>query len=659
LQPIAETFGSVSDETAEKLTDLPAEPVHPLLRGSAAVLGALLTAICVGWALDVPNYLGVAFYTEQLLSLVLGLALGIVYFTVSWRGRPHRGTIPWLDVMLGTIALVACVWISFQYQRLLNDVSYYTPEVVILSVILVPLVLEAMRRCTGWALLVIVLVFVCYALLAEYAPMAIRGKPTAFVPLITYLAFDTNAMFGSPLRVGVEVVALFLWMGDMLIRAGGGEFFLDFARALLGHRRGGTAKICVVGSALFGMISGSAVSNVASIGSLTIPMMIRTGYVPRVAGAIEAVGSTGGQLMPPVMGAAAFLMAEFLEIPYAEVAIAAAIPSILYYLALYWQVDLMAAKGHIASVTEDLPELRVVLKAGWHFILPIVALIYTLFEWETSPNLAAIVATAAIFAVGILRGYRGRRLKLTDFLLTLSTSGRSTSDLLMTLAAAGFVIGILNASGLGFALTLWLISLAHGNLWVLLVIAALVSLVLGMGMPTSAVYVLLAVLAAPSLVQAGVMKIAAHLFILYFGMLSMITPPVALAAFAAANISKAGPMETGWTAMRIGWAMFLLPFLFVLSPTLLMQGKWGAIIFDSTTAMIGIYLAICGMLGYFQRPLPILSRIILCIAGLVAIIPDSHFRLFFPGFLSLLGIGIGGIVLLGGYLVARQQMKTA
>ncbi len=627
------------------------------MSGAVAVLSALLTAICVGWALEVPSYLGVAFYTEQLLSLVLSLALAVIFFTISSQGRPHGEATPWIDILLGTIALIAGIWFATQYQRLLNDVPYYTPEIIGLSIIFVPLVLEALRRCTGWALLLIVLVFIVYALVAEYAPMAIRGKPTAFIPLLTYLAFDTNAMLGSPLRVGAEVVALFLWMGDMLIRAGGGEFFLDLARSLLGHRRGGTAKICVVGSALFGMISGSAVSNVASIGPLTIPMMIRTGYSPRVAGAIEAVGSTGGQLMPPVMGAAAFLMAEFLEIPYAEVAIAAAIPAVLYYLALYWQVDLMAARDHVAPVTDDLPRARDVLKEGWHFIIPLVALIFSLFYWQTSPEFAAIVAAVSIFVVGVARSYRGRRLKLSGFLLTLSTSGRATSELLMTLAGAGFVIGVLNISGLGFALTLWLISLAHGNLWVLLVITALVSLVLGMGMPTSAVYVLLAVLAGPSLVQAGVMKIAAHMFILYFGMLSMITPPVALAAFAAANISKAGPMETGWSAVRVGWAKFVLPFMFVLSPTLLMQGSAGAIAFDSITAMIGVYLATCGMLGYFQSPLPMVHRVILCIAGLAAIVPDSHFGIFFPGFLSLSGIAIGGAVLFGGRLMARRQMK--
>jgi TRAP transporter 4TM/12TM fusion protein len=406
------------------------------------------------------------------------------------------------------------------------------------------------------------------------------------------------------------------------------------------------------------MISGSAVSNVASIGPLTIPMMMRTGYPPRIAGAIEAVGSTGGQLMPPVMGAAAFLMAEFLELPYAEVAISAAIPAVLYYLALYWQVDLMAAKGGLTALTEELPRPGQVLKQGWHFILPLAALVFMLFYRTSAPELAAIVATLAIYAVGMLRGYRGRRLTPMDLLRTLASSGRTSADLFMTLAAAGFVIGVLNISGLGFALTLWLISLAGHSLAVLLFIAAGVGLVLGMGMPTTAVYVLLAVLAAPSLVEAGVMKLAAHMFILYFGMLSMITPPVALAAFAAANISKAGPMETGWAAVRIGWAKFVLPFMFVLSPTLLMKGPAFGIVFDTATALLGVYLATCGMLGYFRRPLSLPLRAALCVAGFAAIIPDSQFGVLFPGFVSLSGVIVGYAVLLVEFLATRRPSKS-
>jgi TRAP-type uncharacterized transport system fused permease subunit len=323
----------------------------------------------------------------------------------------------------------------------------------------------------------------------------------------------------------------------------------------------------------------------------------------------------------------------------------------------------MAARAKLAPVTEDALRASDVLKAGWHFVVPIAVLIFMLFYYTTAPELAAIAATVTIFLVGMLRGYRGARFKLIDVWHSLSASGRATADLFMTLAAAGFVIGILNLSGLGFALTIWLIGLAGQNLWVLLLIAACVSLVLGMGMPTTAVYVLLAVLAGPSLVQAGVTKMAAHMFILYFGMLSMITPPVALAAYAAANISKAGPMETGWAAVRIGWAKFVLPFMFVLSPTLLVSGPAYAIAFDTVTAMIGIYLATCGMLGHFRRPLSLAMRVLLCLAGFTAIIPDSQFGMIFPGFISLSGVAVGGAVLLAEYFATRgkpsKQLETS
>lgn len=649
----------MTNENTHEYTETIVEPVNPLMKAATAVFGAVLTAACIAWSLDVPSRLGVAFYTQQLLAFALAMGLAIVYFSVSWRGKPHQSKLPWPDILLGLIGLGISLWICVEYQRLLDDVPYYTPEVIWLSVIIVPLTLEALRRCTGWALMTVVVVFIGYALVAQYMPMQIRGKAAEFFPLMTYLAFDTNAMLGSSLKIGVEVVILFLFMGDMLIRAGGGEFFIDIAMALLGKKRGGPAKICVVGSGLFGMISGSAVSNVASVGPLTIPMMIRSGYSRKDAGAIEAVGSTGGQLMPPVMGAAAFLMAEFLEVPYATVALAATIPAVLYYMALYWQVDLIAAKDHLKPMNEEMPKAREVLKAGWHFIVPLAALIGMLFYWTSAPELAAVVAAIVILATGMVRGYRRDRLKVVDLLRSLASTGRSMTDLIMTLAAAGFVIGVLNVSGLGFALTYWLISMAGNNQFVLLIICAGVALVLGMGMPTSGVYILLAVLAGPALIQAGIMKIAAHMFILYFGMLSMITPPVALAAFAAANISKAGPMETGWAACRIGWAKFILPFMFVLSPTLLMQGPAFAIAFDTVTAMIGIYYATCGMIGYYRRPMSIVPRALLSLAGLAAILPDSQLNFVFPGFISLTGVAVGLAVLVFEYLATRSQTMAA
>jgi TRAP transporter 4TM/12TM fusion protein len=402
------------------------------------------------------------------------------------------------------------------------------------------------------------------------------------------------------------------------------------------------------------MISGSAVSNVASIGPLTIPMMIRTGYPRPVAGAIEAVGSTGGQLMPPVMGAAAFLMAEFIETPYATIALAAAIPSALYYFGLYTQVDLIAGKGKFERLNEVIPQTWAVMREGWHFLIPFAVLLFTMFYWEEDPEVAAIASALVMFVVGMLRSYKGKRLTIGDLFGTLASTGRSTTDLFVTLAAAGFVIGVLNATGLSFALTLLLVKIAGANLFLLLILGGTIGIILGMGMPTTAVYILLATLIAPSIVETGVPKLAAHMFVLYFGMLSMITPPVALAAYAAANISKAGVMETGWAACRIGWVKFVLPFMFVLSPTLLMIGTPAAIVYDSATAFIGVYYVTAGIVGFFQRDLGPSMRVALFLAGAAAIIPDSAIGLWVPGLLSGLGVLIGGVLLAVEYLNNRR-----
>ena len=646
--PTPEEIKAAQDVLAKAEGESVREPTHPLHKHLVYGLGVLLTVICLGWVANVPYYFGTAFYQEQFLATVLGLALALAFNAVDWRGTPHARFAPF-DFALGRVGLGAALWIAVRWDELLQDVSYRTPETLILSAIMLLLVLEGLRRCTGWGLLSVVLGFFFYATVAHLMPDAIRGKPQNPEGLLVYLAFDPSALYGSPIVVGATIVIMFVWLGEMLIRAGGGEFFKDIAVALMGRKRGGPAKICVVGSALFGMISGSAVSNVASVGVFTIPMMKRTGYSARDAGAIEAVGSTGGQLMPPVMGAAAFLMAEFIEQPYSAVAIAATVPAMLYYFGLYVQVDLLAGKGKFERLNEIIPQAAAVLREGWHFLIPFAVLLFTMFYWEKSPELSAIGSTLAMFAVGLLRSYNGRKLTLGDLFGSLAGTGRSTTDLFMTLAGAGFVIGVLNATGLSFALTLLLVKLAGSNLFLLLMFAAVVGIILGMGMPTTAVYILLATLMAPSIVETGVSKMAAHMFVLYFGMLSMITPPVALAAYAAANISKAGVMETGWAACRIGWVKFVLPFMFVLSPTLLMIGTPVEIIYDSVTAFIGVYYVTAGIVGYFQRELSPLTRVVLVVSGAAAIIPDSAIGMPVPGLLSAVGVLVGGAVLIVRY----------
>lgn len=631
---------------------VPTAPIHKRL---IFVLGATITLLCLGWAVNVPYYFGTAFYQEQFLATVLGLALALAFNALDWHGKPHARFSP-VDFALGALGLGATLWTAVGWDYLLQDVSYRTPEVLILSGIIVVLVLEALRRCTGWGLLSVVIAFFLYATIAHLMPEALRGKPQIPEALLVYLAFDPSALYGAPLVVGTTIVIMFIWLGDLLIASGGGEFFKDIAVAMMGRKRAGPAKICVVGSALFGTISGSAVSNVASVGVFTIPMMKRSGYSARDAGAIEAVGSTGGQLMPPVMGAAAFLMAEFIETPYSTIALAATIPAILYYFGLYAQVDLIAGKGKFERLNDIIPQTAAVLREGWHFLIPFAVLLFTMFYWESSPEVAAISSSLVMFVVGMLRSYKGKRLTFGDLLGTLASTGRSTTDLFITLAAAGFVIGVLNATGLSFALTLLLVKLAGSNLFLLLLVGGAIGIILGMGMPTTAVYILLATLIAPSIVQTGLPKLAAHMFVLYFGMLSMITPPVALAAYAAANISKAGVMETGWAACRIGWVKFVLPFMFVLSPTLLMIGKPTAIAYDAVTAFLGVYIATVGIVGYFQREIGPLLRLIMIAAGAAAILPDSAIGLAVPGLISAAGVLVGGAILIVEYLNRRRTV---
>jgi TRAP transporter 4TM/12TM fusion protein len=642
-------------------------PTNALHKSIVYLAGLLLTASCLAWGGGVPYFVGVAFYNEQFLAVVLGLALLLVYNAVGFGGKPH-GRIAPLDLLFGLAGFIACCWIASEYPRLVQDAPYRTPEIMALSSVVILLVLEGLRRVTGWGLFGVVLFFIVYALVAHLMPIDIRGKPQDLGALVVYLGFDPTSIFGTPLVVGATIVIMYIWLGEVLNRAGGGEFFLDVAMALMGRRRGGPAKICVVGSAMFGTISGSSVSSVASVGVFTIPMMKRTGYSAPDAGGIEAVGATGGQLAPPVMGAAAFLMAEFIQVPYAEIALAAALPAVLYYLGLYWQVDLIAGRDNLAKMDIDLPRIGEVMREGWHFLLPFIVLLFIMFYWQTSPEVAAIGAAAAMFVAGMTRSYKGHRVMPVDLFHTLAGAGRNTGDLFMTLAGAGIVIGILNATGLAYALTLILVKIAGLNMFMLLFVAAAISIVLGMGMPTTAVYVLLAALIAPSLIETGVPKLAAHMFIFYFGMLSMITPPVALAAFAAANIAKAGVMETAISACRIGWVKFVLPVMFVLSPTLLLIGTPFEIVRDVVTAFIGVYYVTVGIVGFFQQKIGAIKRLLMVLIGSVALFPSDGLGKIISGLVpgltlgpmaltlcTLVAVALGGAVLAFDYFSRRRD----
>lgn len=615
------------------------------------IMAGLMVFLAVCWVLSVPAYLGVAFYQEQLLALVLGLAGAVVFLGTSWRGE-RRSDPPLFDIAAAILFLGVMGYVALEYQSFLVAAATRPLGMIVLSWIVVLGVLEALRRRTGWMLFLIIVAFCIYGMVAHLVPSPLTGRQLQLDFLTVYLAFDPSAVLGMPLSVASTIVVIFILFGEVLFCTGGGQFFTDLAMAMVGRRRGGAAKIAVLSSALFGSISGSAVSNVATTGLVTIPLMRRAGYKSTDAGAIEAVASTGGQFMPPIMGAAAFLMVEFLNINYTTVVLAALIPAMLYYIALFVQVHLMAERDNIEVVEADLPRLGLVLRQGWHFFVPFVLLIVFLFQFNMSAERAALYSAGAMLVIGLVKPYRDQKASMADTVNSFARAGLNTVELITIVAAAGFVIGVLNATGGGFAVTLALVQLGGGNLIALLLIGALTCIILGMGMPTAGVYVLLAALVAPAIVETGVEPIAAHMFVLYFGMMSMITPPIALACFAAATLTKASPLMTGVAAVRLGWVAYIVPFLFVFSPSLLMVGETSDIAISVVTAILGVFLITIGVVGFYRIRLGSVFRTAFFAAGLATLTPANAMP--YGTLVDLCGI-LGGAALLAGCYYQQRR----
>jgi TRAP transporter 4TM/12TM fusion protein len=615
-------------------------------------LGTILTVVALAMAGDVPFHFGIAIFDQQALGIVLGLGLAIVFINIpARRGAGVERKAPIVDVALAVLAAAMGIFFAIRYPVLSNEYYFHQTETFLIGIVLIPLVIEALRRTAGMGLVTILVVFLLYGLGADLVPGQLQGRAQGFPQLTSYLGVDYNAMFGLPLVIITGVVILFIFLGQLLLRSGGSEWFTDVAIALTGRSRGGSAKIAVVASGMFGSISGSAVSNVASTGVLTIPLMRRGGYSAPAAGAFEAVASTGGQIMPPIMGAAAFLMAERLAIGYSEVIVAALLPALLYYFAVFIQADIEAARRNIPPIPrEQMRPILQVLREGWFFALPFAVLIVSLFWLNRRPETAALWAAGSLIVVSIVFGYKGKRINVRDVLQCLSGTGAVAVDIIVVGAMAGLIIGVIEITGLSFGLTFLLVQVGKGSLLLLLLLTALVSIILGMGMPTTAIYLIVATLAAPPLRELGIDPIAADMFVLYFGLLSMITPPVAIAAFTAANLAGARPMQTALLACRYGWPAFIVPFLFVLSPSLLLQGSVLEVAQAVVTAVAGVWLASAGFGGFFRRRLDLAGRIVLSVAGLALLVPANAFD-------GAIWVEIGGIVLaLSGVL--RETMGS-
>jgi TRAP transporter 4TM/12TM fusion protein len=612
--------------------------------GFIAVLAVVLTVAAIAWAADVFRMVGLLLYTEQFLSGMLAIAVPLVFLSLRAKKLPKDAPIqpiPWYDFVFAAIGFISAVYMAIRYPQLAELVALAPLEGLIPAIIMVALLVEGLRRTVGTALTVLVVFFIGVGLFGHLLPGKLAGRQMLWQDLFYYLAWDPTSILGVPMKIVTSIVMAFVFFGQVLTKSGGSTFFTEISMVLVGRFRGGQAKIAVTASGFFGSISGSVVSNVVTTGVITIPMMRNAGYRGVQAGAIEAVASTGGQLMPPIMGAAAFLMAEFLEIPYKEVVVAALIPAILYYVALFILADLEAARTNIKPVdASEIPKLKDVLKSGWYFPIPFIVLITALFGFNYSPEMSALLSVLAIIITSMIFGYKGKRLSIRDLLDSIRQTGHAVLDIIMIAAAAGIVIGTLNVTGVGFGMSLMLVELGGTNIFLLLLISGFVCILLGMGMPTVAVYLMLATLVAPALIEVGIKPMAAHLFILYFGMMSMITPPVAIAAFAAASLTGKDPMATGFAAMRFGWFAYLVPFLFVATPELLMEGDAVSIALVTGKTILGIWFVSAAVMGYLIRHINLGMRILMALAGAAMFVPDGILEIGVP--IPLIGLIVGG-----------------
>ena len=605
----------------------------PALRAVWALritLAALVPLTTVVWVTNTPQRLGFLVYPEQLAGMMLGLAAAVVFLSDIAPGRsPWQ---QWRDGLLAAVGLGLGIQLYARFP-VLSEMSFFHPtESLIVGLVALLVVLEGIRRRIGWALIVVFAVFFLYAIYGDAIPGALSARAQDPLDIIRYLATDSSAMLGSALAIACFVVVTFVLLGQLLLATGGTEVFTGIAVRAAGQGHGNSAKVAVLASGFMGSISGSAVSNVVSTGVVTIPMMRRAGFDRRSSGAIEAVASTGGQLMPPVMGAAAFLMAENLRVPYNDIILAALLPALLFYFAVYLQIDFTARKYRLKALTDiDSRSLWAILRHAWIIVVPFAVLLYGLFALRQPAEQAALWGTLSLLVLVMVFGSARGRISPMGLLRILANTGQLVGEVILITAIAGMIIGLLATTGLGFALSMALLEFGRTSLFLLLMITAVICIILGMGLPTTGVYLLLASLAAPSIVQLGIPGIAAHMFVLYFGMLSMITPPVGLAAFAGASVAGGPPLGTAVTAVRYGWIAYLLPFLFIYQPGLLMLTGWQDTALVLTATLLAVPLVTAGILGHGLVPLSLPARAAAVVVGLLALLPHDAF----PGALQI------------------------
>lgn len=573
-----------------------------------------IVAICMSVFQICTAFIG-ALPTMEQRSAHLGFALILVFMQSFLKDKNVVKRI--ISSAFIIVSLVSSLYAFFGWVGMNGRVAFPNTMDLACAAMLTIAILEANRRKLGNVLPALGLIFILYARFGNYLPKAISHRGYSFERILSFIYMDTFGAYGQVIGVSATYIFLFILFGAFLEQSGAGRFFIDLATGCVGKAKGGTAKVAAVSCCLFGMVSGSAPANVMAVGPLTVPMMEKSGYDKRFAGAVVSVAGTGGQFMPPIMGSAAFIIAETLGIPYMKVAGAALIPGVLYYLALLFAIDCRSTRLKMKGL-ETVPNVLQVLKKDFYLALPVLLLVYGMAIAKWSPVRSGLWAIIAMFVVSMLR--KDTRMTPKKLAKALKAAAFGSLEVVCVCALAGIMIGMLSLTGLGLKFSSLLVSLSQGNIVILLVLTMVAGLILGMGMTTTSVYIVLSVLVAPALVEMGIPDLAAHLFVFYFGILSAITPPVAMASYAAASVAKDDPMKLGIAAWRLGLSGYILPFIFIFSPELLMLGEPLAIIQAAITAAIGVFALSLSLEGFFKYQINIVFRVLLFGAALLMII---------------------------------------
>lgn len=589
--------------------------------GEKKVVGILVSIGAVALSLFIVSTSLVVPLTAMIQrAVVLTLSLVVIFLKFPIYKNSQNAVLKWVNYLWIIAAIVIGGYVVLNFEALVNRMGAPNTIDQILGALCIIMVLDATRRAIGWPLPIVVSIFLIYTFYGHLIPGQFGHRDYNFARVVNQMYMTTEGVYGVPLGVIVTIVFLFILFGSFLERSGGGSSFINFAISVAGRAKGGPAKIAIIGSGLMGMISGSSIANVATTGTLTIPLMKKVGYRPAFAGSVEAAASTGGQLMPPIMGAGAFIMSEFTQIPYLVIIGAAAIPAFLYYFSLYMSVHFEALQTGMEGLPEeDIPKLKDVARQGWIYIVPLLALIVTLVRGY-SPGRAAFIGMVFLIVAAMARV--STRMKLQDFWDVFKDAGEGAVSIAAACASAGIIVGAVSMTGLGVKFSAVIGTMAEGNLVAALILTALACLILGMALPTTANYIVQASVTAPALIALGIPILPAHLFVFYFGVFADITPPVALAAYTAAGIADADPMKTGLYASRNVMIGYLIPFLFVFYPALLGEGSTIEVILTTASTLFGVVAMCAAWTNYLYRKCNILERLLLIVSAVLLVWPE-------------------------------------